>query len=226
MSSKQQPPVITTALRKSMIHVPEIIEKESSGISVYGKLIKSIVFSTDVAIIKNCNADAIIAVYPFTPNPAITQAIFSVAEVPVFCGIGGGITAGIRSANVALHAEFQGAAGVVLNAPTTIETIELVAKTVDIPIVLTVASNNTNIQEKLDAGVQILNVSGGANTAKIVANIRKNYPNVPIIATGGSAPEHIEETIHAGANSITYTPPTNGELFRELMEKYRKAENK
>ena len=33
------------------------------------------------------------------------------------------------------------------------------------------------------------------------------------------------ETIAAGANAITYTPPTNGELFRVKMEHYREIEN-
>jgi len=44
---------------------------------------------------------------------------------------------------------------------------------------------------------------------------------VPIIATGGPTPETIMETIEAGANAITYTPPTNAEIFKTLMNKYR-----
>lgn len=46
-------------------------------------------------------------------------------------------------------------------------------------------------------------------------------PDVPIIATGGPGDETIMATIEAGANAITYTPPTPGELFKVLMEKYR-----
>ena len=46
-------------------------------------------------------------------------------------------------------------------------------------------------------------------------------PEVPIIATGGPTEETIMSTIEAGANAITYTPPTNGELFAESMRKYR-----
>ena len=53
-------------LRKHALSVPRCIS-ECSGIRVFGRRIKSLVFSTDVAIIKNINADAIIAVYPFTP---------------------------------------------------------------------------------------------------------------------------------------------------------------
>jgi hypothetical protein len=43
-------------LRSHMIHVPQVIRK-CSGIVVLGRRIKSIVFSTDVAIIRNINAD-------------------------------------------------------------------------------------------------------------------------------------------------------------------------
>lgn len=43
--------------------------------------------------------------------------------------------------------------------------------------------------------------------------IRKEYPDFPIIATGGPTDDSIRETIEAGANAITYTPPSNGQLF-------------
>jgi glycosyltransferase involved in cell wall biosynthesis len=44
---------------------------------------------------------------------------------------------------------------------------------------------------------------------------------VPIIASGGGKPETILATIEAGANAITYTPPTAQELFKRMMSKYR-----
>ena len=52
-------------------------------------------------------------------------------------------------------------------------------------------------------------------------SIRERYPDVPIIATGGPTDESILETIQAGANAITWTPPTNGEIFRDSMSAYR-----
>ena len=217
---KQNVPVFTGQLRKHMIMVPPEIE-QVSGISIFGKLIKSLVFSTDVAIIRNINADAVSAVYPFTPQPAITHSIMMAAEMPVFCGVGGGTTKGRRVINLAQDAEFQGAIGVVLNAPTPNETLEKLAKVVDIPIVITVVSEYTDIAARLKAGASILNVSGAGRTPFIVESIRKKFPNVPIIATGGSTPDTIRRTIEAGANAITYTPPTTAELFREMMIRYR-----
>ena len=68
----------------------------ASGIVINGKRIKSLLFSTDVAVISNCNADAVIAVYPFTPTMQITNSIIDVAQRPVFAGVGGGTTAGPR----------------------------------------------------------------------------------------------------------------------------------
>lgn len=213
-------PEIEGILRKHMIRVPKEIE-EASGIRIFGKLIRSIVFSTDIAIIRNCNANAVIAVYPFTPQPIISQSIITCSDVPVFCGVGGGTTTGNRVINLAEHAEFQGAAGVVLNAPTPNETIKLLKEFIDIPIIITVVSEKTDIQSRLDSGVSILNVSAAARTPEIVRKIRKDFPTVPIIATGGPTPETILQTIDAGANAITYTPPTNGEIFKTLMNKYR-----
>lgn len=220
----QYVPEVTSNLRKNFVKVPEVIQ-EATGIRIFGKRLRSFLFTTDVAIIKNTNADAIIAVYPFTPQPAITQALMSVSDIPVLCGVGGGLTHGTRSVNIALHAEFQGAIAVVLNAPTPEETIYKVKEQIDIPVVVTIVSELTDIQLKLDAGADILNVSGGPKTAAIVRKIREQYPEIPIIATGGPTEESIQETIYAGANGITYTPPTNGELFKVKMDHYRKEEN-
>lgn len=214
-------PDIRGNLRRHLIEVPECIQ-HASGIRIFGKLIRSLAFTTDVSIIKNINADSIIAVYPFTPQPAITQAITMVADVPVFCGVGGGLTRGRRVVNLALDAEFKGAIGVVVNAPTPNETIMAMRKIIDIPIMVTVVSENTDIKSRLDAGATILNVSGAANTANIVRQIRDEFPEVPIVATGGPTEETIMATIEAGANAITYTPPTTGELFKISMDKYRR----
>ena len=219
-------PELVGEYRKTIVEVPGIIRREASGIKLFGKLIRSILFSTDIAIIKNTNADAVIAVYPFTPHPAITNAIMAVADVPVLCGVGGGTTQGQRSVNIALHAEFQGAIAVVLNAPAPLDTIRAVKDTLDIPVVVTVVSEFTDIGERIRAGADIFNVSGGAITSRIVAKIRGDYPDFPIIATGGGADESILATINAGANAITYTPPTNGELFRVKMDHYREDESK
>ena len=213
-------PSVTGVLRNHMINVPEIINT-ASGILVFGKLIKSIAFTTDVAIVRNINANAIIAVYPFTPQPSITHAIMSTAEMPVFCGVGGGTTGGKRVVSLAEDAEYRGAIGVVVNAPTPDETIRRLKDVLEIPIVVTVVIQYTDITARLDAGATILNVSGAANTVKIVRSIREQYPDIPIIATGGNTEEKIKMTIDAGANAITYTPPTTAELFRRLMEKYR-----
>ena len=212
----QMPAPIDGTLRQFALRVPSVID-ECSGIMVFGKRIKSLVFSTDLSIIKNVNADAIIAVYPFTPQPAITQAIIGVSDVPVFCGVGGGLTTGIRSASMAAYVEHQGAYGVVCNSKIGLETIRDIKSAVEIPVVYTVISEKMDIQPYLDAGVDILNVSGAARTPEIVAALRARYPDMAIIATGGPTDESILATIGAGANAITYTPPSSASLFAKTM---------
>ena len=211
-------------LRGHFIQIPKVIY-QASGFLLFGRRIKSLVFTTDVAIIRNINADAVIAVYPFTPQPVISRAVMMAAEMPVLCGVGGGITTGRRVVGLAADAEFSGAQGVVVNAPTANETIQLLKESVDVPVVVTVVSEHTDIESRLKAGADMFNVSGAAQTASIVRKIRREHPQVTIIATGGPTDDTICETIEAGANAITYTPPTSGELFRVLMEKYRATES-
>ena len=123
--------------------------------------------------------------------------------------------------NLAFDAEFKGAMGVVVNAPTSNDIIRKVRDTIDIPLIVTIVSECENIAERIEAGATILNVSGGKNTPNIVKKIRDEFPNFPIIATGGPTTESIMRTIEAGANAITYTPPPSGDVMGSLMDKYR-----
>ena len=219
-NSKPVIPQFEPKLRHNILKMPEEI-RTASGISIFGRRIKSLVFTTDIAIIRNCDADAVFAVYPFTPQQAISDAIIKAAYVPVFCGVGGGTTKGLRTVSLAKDVEMQGAMGVVLNAPISNANLLAVSAAVDIPTVITVVSEETDISRRILSGADILNVAGAAKTPDIVRKIRQEFPDVPIIATGGNEPELILKTIEAGANAITYTPPTPAVLFKNMMERYR-----
>lgn len=214
-------PEYKAKLRSRIVEVPEEIY-QASGIRVFGKRIKSLLFSTDLAIIRNSNAHSVMAVYPFTPQAVIMESIIHCASVPVFVGVGGGTTTGQRSINLAFQGEQMGAYGVVVNAPMANDVIRDICKNVDVPVIATVSSFADDFVGKLEAGADMLNVSGGARTVELVKHIRSTIgPDVPIIATGGPTGESIKATIEAGANAITYTPPTSAEIFATLMQKYR-----
>lgn len=214
-------PHVKTKLRSHhIVTMPDEIYA-TSGIVIMGRRIKSLIFSTDIAIIRNCNADAVLAVYPFTPQQIIADAIVSTSSLPVFCGVGGGTTTGARVVMLAKDAEAFGAMAVVVNAPTTNDVIAQIADIIDIPIVVTVLDENTDIDARLEAGATIFNVSAAARTPEVVRILRERYPDLPIIATGGPSKESIRETVAAGANAISFTPPTAEELFHGLMTRYR-----
>lgn len=214
-------PHVKTKLRSHhIVTMPDEIYA-ASGIVIMGRRIKSLIFSTDIAIIRNCNADAVLAVYPFTPQQIIADAIVSTSSLPVFCGVGGGTTTGARVVMLAKDAEAFGAMAVVVNAPTTNDVIAQIADIIDIPIVVTVLDENTDIDARLEAGATIFNVSAAARTPEVVRILRERHPDLPIIATGGPSKESIRETVAAGANAISFTPPTAEELFHGLMTRYR-----
>ena len=214
-------PHVKTKLRSHhIVTMPDEIYA-ASGMVIIGRRIKSLIFSTDIAIIRNCNADAVLAVYPFTPQQIIADAIVSTSSLPVFCGVGGGTTTGARVVMLAKDAEAFGAMAVVVNAPTTNDVIAQIADIIDIPIVVTVLDENTDIDARLEAGATIFNVSAAARTPEVVRILRERYPDLPIIATGGPSQESIRETVAAGANAISFTPPTAEELFHGLMTRYR-----
>ena len=207
-------------LSSPIARVPKVIES-CPGICIKGRTLRSFAYTTDVAIIRNCNADAIFAVYPFTGEPIITQALMSVAQNPLFVGVGGGTTTGSRVIELAMMAEMQGAAGVVLNAPATPETVDNVMATVDIPVIATVVADDEIVDEKVEAGAAIINVAAGAATAQVVRAIRERHPEMPMMASGGKTEESILATIDAGADAVVWTPPSTVEIQKQMMSVYR-----
>ena len=97
----------------------------------------------------------------------------------------------------------------------------LVAAAVDIPVIITVTKADTDIEARLVAGASIINVACAGETPILVKSIRERYRDVPIIASGGPTAESIRITIEAGANAVTYTPPSTAELFKSMMANYR-----
>ena len=148
---KEQIPQIGSRLRQHILKIPEAVF-QASGIIINGRRIKSFVFTTDLAIIRNCDADAVFAVYPFTPQQAISDAIIRSSYIPVFCGVGGGTTKGIRTVSLAKDVESQGAMGVVLNAPISDLNLLAVSNAVDIPVIITVTHEGTDEEDSVDLG--------------------------------------------------------------------------
>ncbi|WP_246166187.1 hypothetical protein [Bifidobacterium canis] len=118
-------------------------------------------------------------------------------------------------------AEMQGAAGVVINAPAPAETVEATMNAVDIPVIATVTNDDTITEHKILAGAAIINVAAGARTPEVVRSIRAHHPEVPILASGGASDESITATIEAGADAVTWTPPSAQQLQSQMMAKYR-----
>lgn len=211
----------TASIFHADLAVPAVI-RTAPGIFVQGRRIRSLVFSTDLAVICHCDADAVLAVYPFTCQPAITQALVAASQRPVLNGVGGSITHGERCIEVALHSEMQGVAGVVVNTSIPIDTVEALTAKLNVPVVVTVCADDAVAARQIEAGATMVNVAAGARTAEVVASLRSRYHELPIIATGGRTDEAIARTIEAGADAISWTPPDIRVLERAVMEKARR----
>ena len=208
-------------LVKAELHVPAACS-EAPGITLIGKTVRSLVFSTDVALIRNCDADAVLAVYPFTCHPVITQSLLMAVGRPVLTGIAGATTAGPRSVVLAIESELQGASGVVINAAAKPSLIRDVRRCTDVPIVVTATKFDAASQKRVEAGASIVNVAAGSKTAEVVRAMRTAYPSLPIIATSGPSEDTAKAAIEAGADALSWTPPSLQELERKTMEENRR----
>ncbi len=211
-------------LIKAEIRAPQAA-KACPGIELIGHTIRTLVFSTDLYIIRNSNADAVLAAAPFTCQPAITQALLQVSGRPVLAGVTGATTSGPRSVILAMEAETQGVSAVIANMSATPELIADMARVIDIPIVATVGVFDENLEKKILAGARIINVAAGRKTSEVVAQVRAAYPDIPIIATAGPTEETASAAIRAGADALSWTPPSSADLERETMRRNREMAN-
>ena len=208
------------------IATPSLIAEKCNGIILGHFIIKSLLFSTDIALIENNDADAVLAVYPFSPSANIMKALIDFSEKPVICGVGGGLTQGKISLEMAIAAESLGASAIIVNQPFKNKQIEAIKRKINIPIISSVSTKEFSFKDRVNAGVDIFHVTGGKNTNSIIEYINFAAPCFPIISTSGKTIENIQTSIKSGADAIVLTPPTSGDLFKSIMNQYRSGYKK
>ena len=206
---------------KVKIPTPNHITKACKGIELKGKQIKNILYSTDLALIENNDADALLAVYPFTPSINIIRTLISFSNKPVICGIGGGMTQGEVAISIAVEAQKAGAAAVIVNQPFKNEDIVRLKEKLTIPIISSVSTLKFDFDARIRAGVSCFNVTGGSNTQEIVEHVQRNYPDFPLLSTGGKTFDSLQAMVNKKINAVILTPPSNAVLFRTIMDSYR-----
>ena len=81
-----------------------------------------------------------------------------------------------------------------LNALISDLNLLAVSKAVDIPVIVTVTKEDTDVRARLEAGASVLNIACGHRTCDVVRKIRADYPRVPLIASGGNTEETVLDT--------------------------------
>ncbi len=215
--------------KKQNIHaslsVPRSVQN-CDGIILNKKTIKSFLFSTDIALVENSNADAILAVYPFKPSLQIMKSLIDFSQKPVICGIGGGITKGQVAFHMAESAEGLGAEAVVVNQPFPNKDIEKLKKKISIPIISSISTSDFDFKSRMNAGVDYFHITGGINTIAILEHLKYGLPGFPLIATAGNTPDAVKHTVQTGVKAVVLSPPSSKELFREMMDNYRNGINR
>ncbi|MBW3470002.1 hypothetical protein [Arthrospiribacter ruber] len=79
------------------------------------------------------------------------------------------------------------------------------------------------LTEKINAGTDIIHITGGKNTGFLLEKVQSIIPGIPLLATGGKTIQNLQTVIASGAHGIVLTPPSTGELFFPIMEEYRKG---
>ena len=110
----------------------------------------------------------------------------------------------------------------VVNTSIPVESISALVEKVAVPVCVTACAADDVVHRQIAAGASIVNVAAGARTPQVVEALRREYPDLPIIATGGPTDDAIRATIAAGADAVSWTPPAIADLEREVMEKARR----
>lgn len=208
---------------RTVLSTPKIIQEKCQGIKLGIHQVRSLIFTTDIALIEHSDTDAILAVYPFPPSLKIMKGLIEFSSKPVICGIGGGLTKGKIAIDMALQAQQLEAAAVIVNQPFKNRDIELVKKNISIPLISSISDPTIGLAERINAGADIIHITGGKNTGLHLEKAQSIIPGTPLLATGGKTIQNLQTVIASGAHGIVLTPPSTGELFFPIMEEYRKG---
>lgn len=66
--------------------------------------------------------------------------------------------------------------------------VEHITNIADIPVIATVVRCDDDAHAKVRAGAKILNIAAGKNTPQVLRELRKHYPNLPLIAPAARRP--------------------------------------
>lgn len=209
-------------LSASKFAIPEAIQ-QSSGLEINGKLIKSILLSTDLSFIQNLDTDAVMTVNPFEKSNKLDEVIIEFTQKPVFCDISGGLLQENEMLELAVGAFEVGAAGVVITKPSSPDTIYRIKKEIEGPLIYTIMFDSEPYKELAEAGVDIFNVSTGEITSETVQSLKDEIPEATIIANGGPHESTIKHTIKSGVDAIVVNPPTATEILRKVFDGYRNS---
>lgn len=130
---------------ESVLSVPEVM-RTAPGIAIQGRKIRSLVFSTDLAVICHCDADAVLAGVPLHLPAWHHPGARGRVPAPVFNGVGGSITQGERCVEAALHSEMSGVAAVVVNTSIPVESISALVEKVAVPVCVTACAADDVVQ--------------------------------------------------------------------------------
>jgi hypothetical protein len=79
----------------------------------------------------------------------------------------------------------------------------------------------SRLHKNIVAVPEVINECSGL---RVFGQLLKSFifsTDVAIIATGGKTDGTIRLAIESGANAISYTPPSTGDLFKEITLSYR-----
>ena len=130
---RSSPPPSREPCARPALRVPDEIE-EATRFSLFGRRIRSMLYSTDVAVIRNANADAVFAVYPFTAPAGHHPGAPHGRRVPRVRG-----RRRRHDAGQALRPARRGPPrcrarrGVIVNSPASAEMVSQIVGIVDIP---------------------------------------------------------------------------------------------
>jgi len=201
--------------------LPDAID-QCPGLQFKNHKVQSVLLSTDLGYLHKLNTDCTLVIHPFEPSLKINRTVLEFDNKPVLCGVGGGLRKKENTIELIHDAEKRGASGIVITRPTPPKEVEIISEKASVKVIYSVLYGGENIPDLVSAGVEMFNVSTGEQTPETIENIRRSFPDIPIMANGGRFNATIRETIRMGADAIVYSPPTATEMMRSIFDDFRK----
>lgn len=176
------------------------------GIELNGRLIRSILVTSNLYEMIKTDADAIWTDFHIFPGKPHILKILSSVKKPVIVRIANRWSTTATLTETLKVLADNGTAGLYVDTNCPTPKLLTICTNSSIPVLAGSSPELSVIAPKFDAGISAVCVAGKTISLGQINSIREKYPRLPVIACCHRSVQVINHSIHSGAGAVAFKP--------------------